>query len=116
MVLAKSEYFKAKQNYSNFYKVLDALFLTHTIFFLGYSLTDPDIQLVLENVNITAPSPHPHYFVTENNINKAIKEASKRAYNIEFIEFTAGDFNELNDGLLELLDSVKTSRINNPSV
>lgn len=116
IVLTKSEYFTVKQLYSNFYKVLDALFLTHTILFLGYSLTDPDIQLVLENINISVQSAHPHYFVTGNNINNAIKEAMKRSYNIEFIEFTAGDYDELNDGLFDLVESVKTVRINNPLV
>lgn len=116
IVLTKSEYFKAKQVFSNFYKVLDSLFLTHTILFLGYSLTDPDIQLVLENVNIAAPSSHPHYFVTGNSINSAIKQANKLAYNIEFIEYTAGNFSELNDGLLELKDNVKRYRFENPSV
>lgn len=115
IVLTKSQYFKARQEYSNFYKVLDSLFLTHTILFIGYSLTDPDIQLVLENVNISAPSSHPHYFVTGNDINKAIKESNKKAYNIEFIEFTANDYNELNAGLLELAGNVKISRENNPS-
>lgn len=116
IVLTKSEYFRVRQKYANFYKVLDSLFLTHTILFLGYSLTDPDIQLVLENVNIAAPSSHPHYFVTGNNVNQAIKLANKSAYNIEFIEFTAGNFAELNDGLTELAESVKEHRLSNPAV
>lgn len=116
IVLTKSEYFRARQLFSNFYKVLDSLFLTHTILFIGYSLTDPDIQLVLENVNIAAPSSHPHYFVTGNNINSAIKQANKKAYNIDFIEYTAGNYAELNDGLLELTDNVKRHRLANPSV
>lgn len=116
IVLTKSEYFRARQKYASFYKVLDSLFLTHTILFLGYSLTDPDIQLVLENVNIAAPSSHPHYFVTGNNLNSAIKLSNKSAYNIEFIEYTAGNFDELNDGLIELAESVKVHRLTNPSV
>ena len=115
IVLTKTQYFRARQEYSNFYKVLDSLFLTHTILFVGYSLTDPDIQLVLENVNICAPSSHPHYFVTGNNINDAIKKANKNAYNIEFIEFPANNYEELNDGLLDLAISVKTLRETNPS-
>lgn len=116
IVLTKSEYFRARQLFSSFYKVLDSLFLTYTILFLGYSLTDPDIQLVLENVNIAASSSHPHYFVTGNNINPAIKHANKKAYNIEFIEYPAGNFSELNDGLIDLTDSVKRHRLANPSV
>jgi hypothetical protein len=116
IVLTKSEYFRARQSFSSFYKVLDSLFLTHTILFLGYSLTDPDIQLLLENVNIAAPSSHPHYFVTGNNINPAIKQANKKAYNIDFIEYTAGNFVELNEGLNDLSESVNQKRFANPSV
>jgi hypothetical protein len=116
IVLTKSDYFRVRQSFSSFYKVLDSLFLTHTILFLGYSLTDPDIQLVLENVNISAPSAHPHYFITGNNVNSAIKQANKKAYNIEFLEYEMGDFDELNNGLFELAESVKEHRLNNPSV
>lgn len=115
IILTKSQYFKARQENLSFYKILDSLFLTHTILFLGYSLTDPDIQLVLENANISAPSSHPHYFVTGNNIHEAIKEANKKAYNIEFIEYNAGEHNELNEGLFELAENVKTAREVNPS-
>lgn len=116
IVLTKSEYFKAKQQNPNFYKVLDALFLTHTILFVGYSLTDPDIQLLLENSSIAEYSSHPHYFVTGNNINSAIKEANKNAYNIEFIEFEEGNYDKLNQGLTELAESVKELRSLNPSI
>jgi len=116
IVLTKSEYFRARQSFSSFYKVLDSLFLTHTILFLGYSLTDPDIQLVLENVNIAASSSHPHYFATGNNLNQAIKQANNKAYNIEFIEYESGNYSELNEGLFELSESVKQHRLSNPSV
>lgn len=115
VVLTKSQFFKARQENPNFYKILDSLFLTHTILFLGYSLTDPDIQLVLENANISAPSAHPHYFVTGNNVHEAIKEANKKAYNIEFIEYTAGNHDELNESLFELAESVRVAREINPS-
>jgi hypothetical protein len=116
IVLTKSQFFIARQENLNFYKVLDSLFLTHTILFIGYSLTDPDIQLVLENANISAPTSHPHYFVTGNNINTAIKDANKKAYNLEFVEYTAGDREELNEGLFELAESVKALREINPSI
>lgn len=116
IILTKSQFFKARQENSNFYKVLDSLFLTHTILFIGYSLTDPDIQLVLENVNISAPSAHPHYFVTGNDLNPSIKEANKTAYNLEFIEFSSGNYNELNQGLFDLVENVKSFREINPSI
>ncbi len=115
IVLTKSQYFKARKDFSNFYKILDALFLSHTILFIGYSLSDPDIQLVLENANITAPTVHPHYFVIGNSLHPVIKRANQTSYNLEFIEFTEGNFSELEEGLSELVEEVNLLRKNNPS-
>jgi hypothetical protein len=115
MILTKSQYFKARKEHPNFYKILDALFLTHTILFIGYSLNDPDIQLILENVNITAPSDHPHYFVVGDNLNDILKKSNKVSYNLDFIEYPAGKFDELNNGLYELLQKVQEVRVSNPS-
>lgn len=115
MILTKSQYFKARKEYSNFYRILDALFLSHTLLFIGYSLSDPDIQLVLENVNITAPTPHPHYFVIESGINPTLLKANKNAYNLQFIDYPAGQYAELNGALLELVNDVQDHRLANPS-
>lgn len=114
VVLTKSQYFKARKNFPNFYKVLDALFITHTILFIGYSLNDPDIQLILENVNIIAPTDHPHYFIIGDGTNDILKSSNKMTYNLEFIEFTTNNYDELNDGLADLADRVQTLRETNP--
>ncbi|PHQ30316.1 SIR2 family NAD-dependent protein deacylase [Leeuwenhoekiella nanhaiensis] len=110
IVLSRSQYFREKQDHGNFFKVLEALFLTHTILFLGYSLSDPDIQLILENSSISARSAHPHYIVTGDDLNPAIKESYKRSYNLEFIEFPSGDYKTLNEGINDLKDEVLSYR------
>lgn len=110
IVLSRSQYFNEKQKHGNFFKVLESLFLTHTILFLGYSISDPDIQLILENCNIAARSAHPHYIVTDNNLNTAVKDAYKRSYNLEFIEFSKGDYEKLNGGVKSLKDEVLSYR------
>ncbi|MGP5211895.1 SIR2 family protein [Psychrobacter alimentarius] len=115
MVLTRSQYFKERLEHPNFYKVLDALFLTNTLFFVGYSLSDPDIQLLLENSNIAYKNSHPHYALIAEGINKSIKEAYKEAYNIEFIEFPAGDYDKANKMLNELQILVTERRRNNPA-
>jgi hypothetical protein len=86
-VLSKSDYFKARANYAGFFKTVESLFLTHTLLFIGYSVTDPDIQLLLENTTITAPSDHPHYALMAHGLHPAIRNAFKRTYNIEILEF-----------------------------
>lgn len=93
IILSRSSYFKAKRQYQTFYSILDAIFLTHTLLFVGCGLNDPDIQLVLENANLSAPSDHPHYSIQPAGLHSSIKRAIKTAYNIEIIEYP----NENND-------------------
>lgn len=116
MVLTRSEYFNAKQRSPHFFKILDALFLTHTILFVGYSLTDPDIQITLENANISAPSSHRHYFVTESGSAPALKRAWEKTYNVEVLEFPAGNFSDLNESLEILSSKVLEYRRENPDL
>ena len=116
MVLTRSEYFSAKQRSPHFFKILDALFLTHTILFIGYSLTDPDIQITLENANISAPSSHRHYFVTESGAPLALKRAWEKTYNVEVLEFPATDFIGLNASLKNLAERVLEYRHDNPDL
>lgn len=110
MVLTKSQYFRARKDFPNFYTLLGSIFITSTILFLGYSLNDPDIQLVLENNNISMPSDHKHYFVVEAGMNAALKAAMSRSYNIELIEFEHGRFDLLNTGTEELSKLVLSER------
>jgi hypothetical protein len=113
MVLTKANYFHARQVAPHFYKVLDALFLTHTILFVGYGMSDPDIQLTLENATIAAPSGHKHYFVSSSGTNHALKAAAENAYNIQFVEFPAGQYDILNDSMEQLSELVLAYRAEN---
>jgi len=90
IVLSRSSYFSAKRNFPGFYDLLDAIFLTNTLLFVGCSLNDPDIQLVLENAYISAPSSHPHYALVEKTRHPSIKSAIKKTHNIELIEYPRG--------------------------
>lgn len=114
IILSRSQYFEAKQKYFNFYKVLDSLFVTNTILFIGYSLNDPDIQLLLENSNISAIGSHPHYASLPDNIHPTLKNAMKKTYNIELIEFQALNYEELSQGITELSNDVESYRHTNP--
>ena len=67
IVFTHGQYSKARNVYASFYRMLDALLLTHTFIFLGCGMTDPDIQLVLENMNFSFPGCRPHYMVIPDN-------------------------------------------------
>lgn len=114
MVLTRSGYFEARRQYSHFFRVLDALCLTHTILFLGYGLSDPDIQLALENATISATSTNTHYFVAPTGAHPALRNAAARAYNLTYMEYPAGDYADLNASLEELVARVLDYRRSNP--
>ncbi len=106
IVLSRSSYYTAKQEYPGFYRLLDALFLTHTLLFVGCSLTDPDIQLVLENANISVPSAHPHYALVEKTRHPSIKAAMKTTHNLELVEYPKGKHKEAETAVATLRDRV----------
>lgn len=115
-VLTKHQYFRARQENPNFFKILDAIFITHTLFFVGYSLSDPDIQLLLENTNITSPSAHTHYAVVKKGtMHSALRDSATKSYNITFIEYDGEGHQQLIDGLDELATLVIEKREANPS-
>lgn len=106
IVLSRSSYFKARQDHPAFYSTLDALFLTHTLLFIGCSLADPDIQLLLENANIAAPSTHPHYALVEKTRHRSIANAIKRTHNIQLLEYKETDHSQAVDAMRALKESV----------
>ncbi|MEN6376037.1 MAG: SIR2 family protein [Smithella sp.] len=114
IVLTRSHYFKERQIYGSFYQILDALFLTHTVLFVGYSLSDPDIQLILENSNIAAPSSHSHYAFISDDLHPDIEQAAARAYNIRFFKYPRGKHDEAERCLKELSQEVIQYRVYNP--
>ena len=106
VVLSRSSYYAARRDHPGFYELLDAVFLTNTLLFIGCSLTDPDIQLILENGNISVPSAHPHYALVEKSRHPSIKAALKTTHNIELIEYPKGKHNVAEDALAELSEKV----------
>jgi hypothetical protein len=103
LIITRSDYFKIKREHSQFYNVMDSLLTVNTVLFLGCSMGDPDIQLILENTNIAAHSDHPHYAVLPVGRHRALKRAMESAYNIRVLEYERDQ--EGGHGIL--LDSLK---------
>lgn len=116
MIFTRSQYYKAKREYSRFYEVLKALFITHTVIFIGCSLDDPDVQLILEDVNIIGSSQRPHYIL--------IKEKSQNfiglndwldTYNTRALEY-GPTHDDLITDLENLWDKVDITRRDQPNL
>jgi hypothetical protein len=110
IVLSRSDYFEARRQWNSFYSILDAIFLTSTILFLGAGLSDPDVQLILENAQIAAPSTNHHYAVIGSGRHHSEIAALKKTNNIHVLEYPEGDFTSLECGLESLVSEVEAYR------
>lgn len=115
IVLTRAQYFEMRLKHPAFYRLLDALFLTNTLLFIGCSMTDPDIQLVLENANIAVPCVNRHYAVVEETgRHRSITDAIRTTYNLALLEYPAGQHQEVADSLRELVGEVQAYRSTHP--
>ncbi|MRS25598.1 SIR2 family protein [Bacillus sp. RIT694] len=105
MVFTQQEYYKAKQKHPEFYEILNALFHTHTFVFLGYSLKDPDINLILESVSKTSPTSSPHYVIVKEGVEQEIKNHWRNCYNISTLEY-GPDYENMEDEIIALNEKV----------
>lgn len=110
-ILTKSDFFNARSDHKGFFDALESIFLTHTILFIGYSINDPEIQLILENNIITYPSSNPHYATMPEGSHPSILSAFKNTNNIDILEYdSANNHAELLDCLNNLCSQVEERR------
>ncbi|MDX3976774.1 SIR2 family protein [Shinella sp.] len=113
LVLDRMSYFKAKQENTGFFNVMSAIFTTHTILFLGYSIGDPDLQIILENTHAASNSSHGHYALLPKMEHRSMVKAIKQSYNISCIEYTTGNHALVPSAIEELqraVDAVRAGR------
>lgn len=113
IIFTRKQYSEARCRYASFYKILDALSITHTFVFLGCGIADPDIQLILENQNLLYPNCRPHYFVAAKNAFKPeMEKVLKSNRNIELLTYSNKDktHKKLHDSLEDLAKKVEYCR------
>lgn len=113
IVFTARDYYESQEKYPDFYDVLFALFLTHTVLFLGYSLNDPDINLVLQYLHRTASDAAPHYMLMRSGVVvPQQKRFWKDTYNVQIIEYgnEYKDFPVAMEELSELVASLREER------
>lgn len=110
VVLSKTSYFNARRENPGFYKVLDALFLVNTIIFIGCSMDDPDLQILLENTQIGTPSEHSHFAIMEKVYHSAQRKILKTNYNIELLEYPKNKHERVTEMIIDLKNRVDSWR------
>lgn len=109
IIFTSEQYYQAKRKYPDFYKLLEALFNIYTAVFLGYSLSDPDINLILENIATSSSPSNPHYVVVKEGLPAQLREHWQKTYNIVCLEYGPG-LNDLGENIFDLKDQVLTLR------
>ncbi|OZD61057.1 hypothetical protein CH263_19475 [Rhodococcus sp. 06-1059B-a] len=110
-VLTRSDYFRAKAENPRFFSLVQSLFATNTLLFIGYSLSDPDIQLLLETSSIGRDDSYRHYAVVPAGTHEAVSRAMSESYGINLIEYDSiGGHQVVADALAELADTVEAER------
>lgn len=64
LILSISDYARARQKGRLAFDTIKAIFLTHTTLFLGYSMNDPDLQIILEDLFFDREVNSPHFLLT----------------------------------------------------
>ena len=111
MVFTRSEYGKARYDYSTFYLLLDSLVLTHTFVFVGCGLDDPDTRMTLERHAHLFPYGRPHFIVLPSGQHRDIQESTSRNLNLRMLTYKSDNNHiELSNSLKNLVDSVEIKR------
>lgn len=105
LIFTAKQYYQAQEKYPEFYHLMTALFLTHTVVFFGYSLNDPDINLLLQFLHNTANSSCPHYMIDKKGNKPQLVKHWKDTYNVSLLEY-GDDYSCLESSLEELRDHV----------
>ncbi|PET96229.1 SIR2 family protein [Bacillus cereus] len=110
IIFTENEFFKARRKCPDFYNILQSLFLTNTVVFLGYSLNDPDINLLLEIANRTKVESNPHYVFMPKGNDPELERHWKDCYNINIFEY-GDDYTFLEDSMRILTEEVNSYKV-----
>lgn len=113
IIFTQSDYAKTRIENSDFYKIMEALIITHTFVFLGAGLNDPDIKLLFENYATTFNVSKNHYFVIPQDTYSDLElQVYKETMHLDFIKYDSKDgHKELTSGLKELAEIVEQKRL-----
>lgn len=111
-IFTRSQYALARRDNAHFYQLLSGLFVTHTFVFLGASMRDPDMQLLLEDHAYRFEGSRPHYMVMPNNSARAgTLMVLEETMNLKALLYNpANNHRELADSVADLVPKVEAAR------
>jgi hypothetical protein len=111
-IFTRSQYAVARRDYGHFYELLRGLFVTHTFVFLGASMRDPDMQLLLEDHAYRFAGARPHYIVMpENSARAGTLRVLEETMNLKALLYDpANNHRSLADSVAALVPLVEAAR------
>jgi len=95
IVITRSDYSRLRRSGSLVLEVLEAMFLTRTVLFVGYGFGDPDIQLLLENVLGARGEAVAHYLLTSAKMPEYQRDVYKYCFGTGVVGYADGDYEEM---------------------
>lgn len=111
IVLTRSDYTRLRREGAHALEVLQALFLTKTALFVGYSFSDPDIQLLLENILGARGDIAAHYLLTSKSVPQYQRQLYQFCYGTATVNYADGDYVEMGRMLELLRAQVEANRV-----
>ena len=110
IVLTRSQYAQERVSNSKFYRILDALFLTRTVIFVGCGLHDPDVRMLMEDGFLVYPGAPEHYMIKlYTDVDRVTDMVESKLRNLKFVYY--GDSHDnLVIMLRELVERVESHR------
>lgn len=111
-IFTRSQYALARRDHGHFYQMLRGLFVTHTFVFLGASMRDPDMQLLLEDHAYRFEGSRPHYIVMpENSARVGTLRVMEETMNLRALSYDpANNHKELASSIAALVPKVEAAR------
>lgn len=111
IVLTRSDYATIRHRAAELYRVMEAVFLTKTCLFVGYSFQDPDLMLLLENSFGGASRAGAHYWLAPSDGPMYLQRLFQEHYGIEMITYDPKDSHiEMKSMIEALCFTVSSSR------
>ena len=112
MIFTRSQYARARRDHGHFYQLLRGVFVTHTFVFLGASMRDPDMQLLLEDHAYRFEGSRPHYIVMpENSARAGTLMVLEETMNLKALLYDpANNHKALADSVAALVPKVEAAR------
>jgi hypothetical protein len=109
LVLTRTDFARVARTGREVFDTLRALSLTSTILFVGYSLDDPDIQLVLQAVGRPGAVAEAHFMLTHKPASASRAQVFKESFGVTVIPYT-GAHSRATTAIKQLSERVLAAR------